>query len=132
MQAVAKLKSQEPFAGRGGLHEWTNRGSLASTKLETQIFSLPLGVMSEVIEDEVGMHIVRVLERKPEGIKPISELQDEIRQKLKDQKIEEAIQKITSEMTKRVAVWTIYPDDIDGAMPLSTTQVASSLPDASR
>jgi parvulin-like peptidyl-prolyl isomerase len=132
MQAVAKLKSQEPFAGRGGLHDWTNRGSLASSKLEAQIFSLPLGVMSEVIEDESGMHIVRVLERKPEGVKPISELQDEIRKKLKDQKIEEAIQKITSEMTKRVAVWTIYPDDIDGAMPLSSTQVASNLPDTSR
>jgi parvulin-like peptidyl-prolyl isomerase len=124
MQAVAKLKSQEPFAARGGVHEWTARGSLASTPLDSQIFSLPVGVMSEVIEDEVGMHIVRVLDRKPEGIRPVSELQDEIRQKLKATKIDAAIKKTTSEMSQRVAVWSIYPQDIDGALELSTTQVA--------
>lgn len=132
MQAVAKLKSHEPFAARGGVHDWTARGSLASTKLDDQIFTLPLGVMSEVIEDEVGMHIVRVLERKPAGVKPISELQDEIREKLKQEKIEAAIKKVTSEMTLRVAVWSIYHEDIPGALPLSETQLARSRPDASK
>ena len=34
LQAVAKAKSQEPFASSGGLHDWTNRGSLASETLE--------------------------------------------------------------------------------------------------
>jgi len=120
MQAVARTKSQEPFAARGGVHDWTTRGSLASTKLEDEIYSLPLGVMSEVIEDEVGMHIVRVLERKPAGIKPISEMQDEIREKLKEQKIEAAIKKVTDEMTRRVPVWTIFPDDIEGSFELAT------------
>ncbi|HBJ35066.1 MAG TPA: peptidylprolyl isomerase [Planctomycetaceae bacterium] len=132
MQAVAKLKSHEPFAGRGGVHDWTARGSLASTKLDEQIFSLPIGVMSEVIEDEVGMHIVRVLERKPAGVKSISELQEDIREKLKQEKIEAAIKKVTSEMTLRVAVWSIYHEDIPGALPLADTQLARSRPDASK
>lgn len=132
MQAVAKLKSHEPFAARGGVHDWTARGSLASTKLDDQIFTLPIGVMSEVVEDGVGMHIVRVLDRKPAGVKPISELQDEIREKLKQEKIEAAIKKVTSEMTLRVAVWSIYHEDIPGALPLAETQLARSRPDASR
>lgn len=132
MQAVAKLKSHEPFAARGGVHDWTARGSLASTKLDEQIFTLPIGVMSEVIEDEVGMHIVRVLERRPAGVKSISELQDEIREKLKQEKIEAAIKKVTSEMTLRVAVWSIYHEDIPGALPLADTQLARSRPDASK
>ena len=132
MQAVAKLKSHEPFAARGGVHVWTARGSLASTNLDDQIFTLPIGVMSEVIEDEVGMHIVRVLERKPAGVKPISELQDEIREKLKQDKIEAAIKKVTSEMTLRVAVWSIYHEDIPGALPLADTQLARSRPDDSK
>ncbi len=126
MQAVARAKSQEPFAARGGVHDWTRRGSLASPILEDQIFSLPLGVMSEVIEDEVGMHIVRVLERKPEGIRPISELQDEIREKLKEEKVEIAIKKVTVEMARRVPVWTIFPDDIDGSFELATSAAAAS------
>lgn len=132
MQAVAKLKSHEPFAPRGGVHDWTARGSLASSKLDEQIFSLPIGVMSEVIEDEVGMHIVRVLERKPAGVKSISDLQEEIREKLKQQKIDAAVKKVTSEMTLRVAVWSIYHEDIPGALPLSDTQLARSRPDASK
>lgn len=132
MQAVAKLKSHEPFAPRGGVHDWTARGSLASSKLDEQIFSLPIGVMSEVVEDEVGLHIIRVLERKPSGVRSISELQEEIREKLKQQKIEAAIKKATSETTARVAVWSIYHEDIPGALPLSETQLARSRPDASK
>lgn len=132
MQAVAKLKSHEPFAPRGGVHDWTARGSLASSTLDEQIFSLPIGVMSEVIEDEVGMHIIRVLERKPAGVRSITELQEEIREKLKQEKIEAAIKKVTAEMTLRVAVWSIYHEDIPGALPMSDTQLARSRPDASK
>lgn len=129
MQAVAREKSQEPFARKGGLHDWTTRGALASKQLEEQIFTLPIGQMSEVIEDDAGMHIVRVLQRKPAGTRSIAEVQDEIRQQLKEQKIEQAIKRVTAEMTRRVPVWTIFPDDIDGAMPLSDDQADRSRPD---
>ena len=132
MQAVARAKSQEPFAARGGVHDWASKGSLASTVLEDQIFSLPIGVMSEVIEDDDGVHIVRVLERREAGTKSISDLQDEIRERIKEQKIEEAIKKTTSEMTRRVAVWSIFPEDIDGALKLDSPQIARSRPADSR
>lgn len=126
MQAVAKARSHEPFASRGGLHEWTNRGSLASTKIEDQLFSLPIGVMSEVIEDEQGMHIVRVLGRREPGIRPLSELQDDIRDTLKKQKIEAATLRVTKEMTRRVPVWTLYPEDIEGSLQLDVAAPSSS------
>ncbi|HND54764.1 MAG TPA: peptidylprolyl isomerase, partial [Pirellulaceae bacterium] len=61
--AVAKRGSQEPQAEQGGQHDWTNKGSLASTALDEAIFSLPLNRLSQMIRDERGMHIVRVLER---------------------------------------------------------------------
>lgn len=119
MQAVAKAKSQEPFASRGGVHDWTNRGSLASTVLEEQLFKLPTGAMSEVIEDTDGMHIVRILDRREAGVRPLSELQDEIREIIKRQKITEATQHVTKEMTRRVPVWTIFPDDVEGSFKLA-------------
>lgn len=125
MQSVAKQKSQEPFAARGGLHDWTTRGSLASTELDRQIFSLPLGVMSEVIEDETGLHIVRVLERKEAGLRSITDVQDDIREELKKRKIDEAIRKVTQEMGQRVPVWTLFPEDIAGALPLQTAADSS-------
>jgi parvulin-like peptidyl-prolyl isomerase len=119
MQAVAKAKSQEPFASRGGVHDWTNRGSLASTILEEQLFKLPTGAMSEVIEDTDAMHIVRILERREAGVRPISELQDDIREILKQQKIAEMTQKVMKEMVRRVPVWTLFPEDVEGSLKLA-------------
>ncbi len=127
MQAVAKAKSNEPFASRGGLHEWTNQGSLASTKIESQLFNLPTGVMSEVIEDEDGMHIVRVLGRREAGIKPLSELQDEIRDAIKQQKIETNTLQVTKEMSRRIPVWSLYPEDVEGALQLAKVNVDSDV-----
>jgi parvulin-like peptidyl-prolyl isomerase len=127
MQAVAKAKSDEPFASRGGLHEWTNRGSLVSVIAEEQLFTLPIGEMSEVVEDDDGMHIFRVLGRRPEGVRPLSELQDEIRDILKKQKINEATKRVTKEMARRVPVWTIFPDDIEGSIQLAVAKPSTDI-----
>jgi PPIC-type PPIASE domain len=70
VQAVAKAKSQEPFAGVGGLHDWTAEGSLASDAINQQVFSIPLNKLSEIIEDSEGLHIIRVLEREQAGVTP--------------------------------------------------------------
>lgn len=118
MQAVARDKSQEPFAESGGLHDWTNQGSLASEPLDDQIFSIPVDKMSQIIEDDSGFHIVRVLEREPAGVTPLSDVQDEIRAKLRQQKINESQQQVMEEMRHRVPVWSIFPDDVPGAQPL--------------
>jgi len=118
MQAVARAQSQEPFAEQGGLHEWTNRGALASKVLDQQIFSLPLNAMSQIIEDEQGYHIIRILDRKSAGVAPLSEVQDKIREILKQQKIAKDEAAAMAAMRERVPVWSIFPDDIPGAKPL--------------
>ncbi len=127
MQAVAKKKSQEPFASAGGLHDWTRRGSLVSKNLEDQIFQLPLNKMSPFIEDDDGLHIVRVLDRKDAGIQPISEVQDQVREKIRQRKIKESEDKLLADMQTKVPVWTIFPDDVQGAMPLGRTAANTSL-----
>lgn len=124
MQAVARDKSEEPFADEGGLHDWTTEGSLASKPLDKQIFSIPLNRMSEIIEDEKGLHIIRVLERKDAGILPLADLQEDIREKIKKRKIAASQSEMLDEMRKRVPVWTMYPKDLPGAKPLRPTSVA--------
>ncbi|WDQ18918.1 peptidylprolyl isomerase [Rhodopirellula sp. P2] len=123
MQAVAKAKSEEPFASSGGLHDWTNQGSLASTVLDQQIFSLPTGKMSEIIEDTDAFHIIRVLEREEAGVSPVGELQDKISKILRQQKVLAAQQSVMVEVRQRVPVWSYYPDDFPGAKPL--TQISA-------
>lgn len=118
MQSVARQKSQEPLASSGGVHDWTNQGSLASDPLDQQIFALPLNQLSEVIEDDNGFHIIRVLERKAAGFIPLSELQDDIKKKIQGEKVAASQRKMLDEMTKLVPVWTMFPEDFPGAKPL--------------
>ena len=118
LQAVAKEHSQDPLASSGGVHEWTDRGALASDVMDAAVFSLPLNQMSEIITDDVGMHIIRVLDRQPAGVTPLSKVQDEIRDKLKKQKTIAAQKAAIDAMQTRVAVWSLYPDDVPGARPL--------------
>ena len=118
MQAVAREKSQEPFAKEGGVHDWTAQGALASEAIDKQIFSIPLNAMSEIIEDDLGFHIVRVLERQEAGVTPLSEVQDEIRAAVRQEKIAKSQSEVMETMQVMIPVWSMFPDDLAGAKPL--------------
>jgi parvulin-like peptidyl-prolyl isomerase len=118
MQAVARERSQEPFAGKGGIHEWTAKGSLASEPLDAQVFSIPLNAMSEIIEDSQGYHIVRVLDRQEAGVTPVSEVQDEIRAAIRQEKIATSQRLVLESMQVKIPVWSLFPEDMPGAQPL--------------
>ena len=130
MQAVAREKSQEPFASRGGLHDWTSQGALASDVLDQQVFTIPLNAMSEIIEDQDGYHIIRVLERQDAGMVPLSEVQDTIRATIRKNKISESQRVVMDQMQVLVPVWSLFPEDTPGAKSLPES-VASRYSDAS-
>jgi hypothetical protein len=125
LQAVAKQKSEEPFAADGGLHDWTTQGSLASKTLDQQIFSLPLNEMSDIIEDDNGFHIVRVLKREMAGVKTLGAVQEDIKKKLKAEKVQKSVAVMIKRMEEQVPVWTIFPEDIPGASALNVPQIAT-------
>jgi len=127
MQGVAKQRSEDPYAGDGGLHDWTSEGSLASAPLDQAVFSLPLNKMSEIIEDDQGFHIIRVLERQPAGVTPLADVQEEIRDQLKQEKITAAERKMLEQMRKRVPVWSLYHEDLPDAKPLQRSRTAATV-----
>ncbi len=127
MQAVAKKSSEEPLASKGGLHDWTRKGSLRSKVLDEAIFSLPVNKMSQIIEDDVGYHIVRVIEREEAGRTPFSQAQEEIKEKIQDRKREEMHERLVQKIRQAVPVWSIYPGDMPGAMPLSEVAAVPNL-----
>jgi len=118
VEPVAKASSEEPFAQEGGVHDWTAKGSLASSNLDEQIFSIPLNAMSEIIEDDQGFHIVRVLERQEAGFIPLSEIQDDIRAKIREEKIAASQRELMEDIKDRIPVWSLFPDDMPAAKPL--------------
>jgi hypothetical protein len=109
--AVAQRNSQGVDASDGGYHDWTTKGSLASDVLDRAIFTLPMGQLSERIEDERGFHIVRVTERDNGGPVPFLEAQAEIKKKLRKQKVRKQVNEYVARLKKEVHVWTIFDQD---------------------
>jgi parvulin-like peptidyl-prolyl isomerase len=117
-EAVAKRRSEGPFANEGGLFAWTSKGSLRSQVIESIVFEIPPGQLSEILEDEEGFHIVEVLAREDARTQPMEEVQQEIRKTLVKQKRNDAEKKFVRETIEQTNIWTRWPADIPGSRPL--------------
>jgi hypothetical protein len=106
--AVAQRSSQEPNAKSGGYYDWTSQGSLASEAIDQAVFSLEVGKLSRVIQDDRGCHIVRVIERRPAGQISFVEAQKAIKEAILAQKRDEAYKKFVEQLSSSTKVWTIY------------------------
>ncbi len=62
--------------------DWTCLDELASESLRRALTSLPLEQISPVCEDDQGVHLYRVLERRPARTIPLAEASDSIRAEL--------------------------------------------------
>ena len=119
---VAKARSEGPTAATGGVFDWTNQGSLASKRLDEAIFSLPVGQLSAIIEDEASpnmsdlgaLHIVRVLERKEAGRTPFLEAQVGIRQTLVAERQRKMTDDYLRKLRERTPVWSVFDADASG------------------
>lgn len=118
-EAVAKQSSEGFTAEDGGIYDWTTQGSLKSKPLDAAIFNLPLNRLSQVISDDIGLHIIEVLEREDGHVMDFTEAQVELRESLSEEKrIKETIA-FRKKVMDRTSVWTIWPEDIPGSRPLS-------------
>lgn len=120
-EAVARDSSEGITASNGGKHDWTNQGSLKSEIIDQALFSLPMRRLSQIIEDEVGYHIIEVMEREPARIQDMSEIQTEIRKILSDEIRKEKLDEFREKVMDRVPVWSKWPQDIPGSKPLDET-----------
>jgi PPIC-type PPIASE domain len=109
---VAKAQSEGFNAKDGGVHDWTTQGALKATAIDQALFSLPVGQMSPILDSGVAFHIIRVLERKEAGCRPFSEVQNDIRDKLKDERMAEAQRKYLTGLRKNAKIWTVYTGNV--------------------
>lgn len=115
--AVAKKGSEEPNASQGGRYDWTTQGSLASEPIDHALFTLPIGSLSQIIEDDLGCHIMRVFEREDAGFIPFIDAQKGIKEAIIQTRREKAYKDILKGISDGVAVWTIYDEPDKTAQP---------------
>lgn len=107
---VAKEGSEGVMATRGGQRDWLTQGSLKSEILDRALFSLSVGAMSPILEDETGFHIVRVVEREDAFRTPFEEIQGEIREELKNEHKQKRLKEFVEQLREEIPVKTIFDE----------------------
>ena len=100
---VAKAKIDGFTAKDGGVHDWTTKGALQCKAIDDALFTLQVGQMSPILDSGPMFHIVRVLERKEAGRKPFTDVQTDIRDKLKEQRFQAEVEKYLTRLRERSA-----------------------------
>jgi hypothetical protein len=128
---VAKKHSQGVTASQGGAFSWTKKGSLVSKQIDEAIFSLPVGSLSPILEDETGFHIVRAVERKDGGRTPFTEAQGAIKKSILEERSEAARKEYVAKIRKNAIVWNAF-DDPATAPDFTPKAIASPRPPVRR
>ncbi|MEE9910534.1 MAG: peptidylprolyl isomerase [Deltaproteobacteria bacterium] len=83
---LAAQFSKGPAAAQGGDIGFVEKGIILP-EVEKAAFSLAVGQMSNVIETEMGFHIIAVVDKRGAGLKPLPAVRNEIKAKIEDEKL---------------------------------------------
>ena len=86
-ELLAVKYSQGPGAAQGGDIGFIEKGTIIAA-VDSVAFSLPMGQVSEVIESDIGFHIIKVVDKKGAGLKPIAAVREEIKTKIEEEKLD--------------------------------------------
>lgn len=84
-ELLAASISPGPVAGGGDLG-FIERG-MVLPEVEKAAFALDKGAVSGIIESPAGFHIIRALDKRGGGLKPIDEVREEIQGRIEEQKM---------------------------------------------
>jgi peptidyl-prolyl cis-trans isomerase SurA len=106
---LAETESDGPTLTRskGGLME-TTPGSYGVATVNQAIETLPIGTVSEVIEGPSSLHLVVVEKRRPAGPVSFEEIQDQIRNTIRAEKLQKERIALITKLRKQTVVWTLF------------------------
>lgn len=105
---VAKVHSNGPTAAEGGDRGWIEQHSLANEEIETALFQLPRGSISQVFEEDDSFEIVRVVDRQQAGYTPFEDVQNDIEQQILGERRKVAFQAVLDELRDRSLIVTMF------------------------
>jgi len=95
--------SQGPAARSGGDLGFVEQGMMFPA-VDTAVSNLTKGETSGVIETPVGFHIIRVVDKRGAGLKPLEEVRDEIVQNIENEKINKKYREWLKELREQSLV----------------------------
>ena len=115
---IAKTKSDGFTAKDGGIHDWTTKGALQCKAMDDALFTLQVGQMSSIIDSGPAFHIIRVLERKEAGRKAFTDVQADIRDRLKEKRYQKEAVKYLTKLRSDARIWTVFTGNVSAEVLL--------------
>jgi peptidyl-prolyl cis-trans isomerase C len=84
-ESLARTYSEDPSGAKGGDLGYIRIGQVLKP-FEEALFALKPGEISDVVETNLGYHIIKASDRKPETTIPFEKLRDQLRALLKQEK----------------------------------------------
>ena len=100
---IAIEKSAGPSAAQGGDLGYLTKGTIIP-EIEEVVFALELEELSEVIKTDFGFHILKITEEKPESVKTLEEVKEEIIQTLLPTKQNKAFENLLEELKGKAEI----------------------------
>ena len=97
---LAAQFSQGPAAASGGDIGFVEAGTMLP-EVDREAAKLKIDEISEVIASPVGFHIIKVLDKRGGGNKPIETIREEIKTKLEDEKMEKKYEQWIADLRKQ-------------------------------
>jgi parvulin-like peptidyl-prolyl isomerase len=101
---VAKDCSDGSAKSNGGLRGRTTQGSLKSKEIEKALFEQKVGEIGQPIETQDTFEIIRVLDRQPAGHKKFEDVQEDIKNQLKQERFQKSINDLIKELTEQANI----------------------------
>jgi parvulin-like peptidyl-prolyl isomerase len=99
-EMLAAKYSQGPGAAQGGDIGFVEKGAIIED-VDKVSFKLNIGEVSEIIETESGFYIIKAVDKKGAGLKPIAAVREEIVAKIEDEKLEKKYDNWISSVRER-------------------------------
>jgi len=100
---IAKEKSTGPSAAQGGDLGYLTKGTVIP-EIDEVVFALELEELSEVVKTDFGFHILKITEKKPETVRTLEEVKEEILQTLLPVKQKEAFDNLLEELKGKAEI----------------------------
>ena len=104
---LAKENSVDNSASQGGDIGFSSKDSLAP-EYANAVFSMPVGSV-KLVKTSFGYHVVKVTEKKKEGLSTLEEMKEQLTAFLKDQKGQEELTKLVNQLRDQAKVEILVP-----------------------